>query len=233
MKRQVKIGARTLEYTLIATPTRTSVLLQALPEGKIRVYAPKSARLRDMDALVKERIGWIDEMHFALDQETRRARVSETNSLLFEGRRIPVSIIKGKKNSISVENGAMRVETVYETDKEVEAQIKKHLCALALKRIREELELYAPTVSKPYGRIAIREQRTRWGSCSSKNNLNFNWKLILAPREALRYVVIHELCHLNHFNHSERFWKDVAERMPEYEAWKKWLKVHGKELVFP
>ena len=78
--------------------------------------------------------------------------------------------------------------------------------------------------------VHSRDQRSRWGSCSSKHNLNFNWKLILAPPQALDYVVVHELCHLHEFNHSPRFWRLVESQMPDYEAWKKWLKIHGSEL---
>ena len=93
------------------------------------------------------------------------------------------------------------------------------------------MNVYAPRIGVSYGRVAIRDQRSRWGSCSAKGNLNFNWKLIMAPPEALTYVVIHELCHLIEFNHSPRFWALVQAQMPEYEIWKKWLKQHGGELT--
>ena len=78
--------------------------------------------------------------------------------------------------------------------------------------------------------MAIRDQKSRWGSCSQKGNVNFNWKLVMAPPPALDYVVVHELCHLYEFNHSPRFWALVARHVPDYEVWKKWLKAHGKEL---
>ena len=104
---------------------------------------------------------------------------------------------------------------------------------LQSERIRQRIEWYHPRIGGAFGRVTVRDQRSRWGSCSSKHNLNFNWKLILAPPEALTYVVIHELCHLKDFNHSPRFWAEVRARMPEYEAWKKWLHTHGKELTFP
>ena len=81
-----------------------------------------------------------------------------------------------------------------------------------------------------YGRITVRCQTSRWGSCSAKGNLNFNWKLIMAPPQVLDYVVIHELCHLIEFNHSPRFWGLVCAQMPEYLDWKKWLDRHGSEL---
>ena len=71
---------------------------------------------------------------------------------------------------------------------------------------------------------------TRWGSCSSEKNLNFNWKLILAPPEVLDYVVVHELCHLKEMNHSKAFWDEVGKVMPEYETYKLWLKENGWKL---
>ena len=81
-----------------------------------------------------------------------------------------------------------------------------------------------------YGRIAIREQKTRWGSCSEKGNLNFNWRIVLAPPEVRDYVVIHELCHLSHLNHSKEFWVRVQEFCPEYKIYRRWLKENGHTL---
>ena len=91
---------------------------------------------------------------------------------------------------------------------------------------------FAPLVGVRYGRISVRRQRSKWGSCSGKGNLNFNWKLIMAPPPVLDYVVIHELCHLWEFNHSPRFWSLVEQQMPEYRVWKKWLKQHAEDLNF-
>ena len=90
--------------------------------------------------------------------------------------------------------------------------------------------LFCQTHGRFYRNITIREQKTRWGSCSSEKNLNFNWKLILAPPEVLDYVVVHELCHLKEMNHSKAFWDEVGKVMPEYETYKLWLKENGWKL---
>ena len=89
---------------------------------------------------------------------------------------------------------------------------------------------YAKQMGVSYGRITIRSQHTRWGSCSSKNNLNFNCLLMLAPDDVLDYVVVHELCHLKEMNHSSRFWAEVQRVLPDYEMSYSWLRKHGAEL---
>ena len=80
-------------------------------------------------------------------------------------------------------------------------------------------------------RIQIRDQRTRWGSCSAAGNLSFNWRLVLAPLEVLDYVVVHEVCHLREANHSRRFWHLVESRRPHWRDQKTWLAEHGPELL--
>ena len=82
-----------------------------------------------------------------------------------------------------------------------------------------------------YNRITIRDQKTRWGSCSARGTLSFNWRLMLAPPAILDYVVVHELCHLTHMNHSAAFWQAVEAVYPDYRTARRWLKEHGQELV--
>ena len=82
-----------------------------------------------------------------------------------------------------------------------------------------------------YGRLSIRRAKTRWGSCSHKGNLNFNWKLLMAPEPVIDYVIIHEVAHLKEMNHSKNFWKLVAEHCPKWRNHRKWLKRHEAELA--
>ena len=97
--------------------------------------------------------------------------------------------------------------------------------------IPERVKYYAAQLGVSYGRITIRSQQTRWGSCSGKGNLNFNCLLMLAPAQVIDYVVVHELCHRRHMNHSAAFWQAVEEIMPDYAQWRKWLKENGRALL--
>lgn len=91
-------------------------------------------------------------------------------------------------------------------------------------------ENYRHLIRHAYSSIAIRDQKTRWGSCSSRGTLSFNWRLMLAPPKVLDYVVVHELCHLEHMNHSRDFWACVEAILPDYKLYRTWLKEHGHEL---
>ena len=90
---------------------------------------------------------------------------------------------------------------------------------------------FAPLVGVSYGRITIRAQKSRWGSCSTRGNLNFNCLLMLCPEEVRDYVVVHELCHRKEMNHSRRFWLELARVLPEYEQQRQWLKANGSRLI--
>ena len=111
------------------------------------------------------------------------------------------------------------------------AEELEKLRKLARKRVAERVAYYARILGVTYGRIAIRAQHTRWGSCSSKGNLNFNCLLALVPPEVLDYVVVHELCHRKEMNHSTKFWAEVAAVLPDYQQRRKWLKENGKTLI--
>jgi len=101
----------------------------------------------------------------------------------------------------------------------------------ALRVIPPLVRQYAGTVGVNFGRITVRNQKTRWGSCSTKGNLNFNVLLMLCPREILEYVIVHELCHRKEMNHSPRFWGEVERVLPDYKARRKWLKTNGPVLM--
>lgn len=119
----------------------------------------------------------------------------------------------------------------YEADFEYKREcLEKWYRREAMLIIREKAEEYAESLSVHFKDIRIKDQKSRWGSCSSKGNLNFNWRIIMAPEPVCDYVVIHELCHLVFMDHSANFWNLVERICPDYRQYKKWLKDNGKQL---
>ena len=112
------------------------------------------------------------------------------------------------------------------SDEEISSFVKK-----AKEIIPKKVEFYAEKIGVTYNRITIRCQRTRWGSCSSKGNLNFNCLLVLLPDEIIDSVIIHELCHRKHMNHSAKFYEEVEKVFPEYRKCHEWLNRNGSKYM--
>jgi len=110
-------------------------------------------------------------------------------------------------------------------------QINTWLKSQARRAFCEEVEKQRQKFGFSYKSVAIKDTRSRWGSCSSRGNLNFSWRLIMAPDEVLNYVVTHETAHLSHLNHSSEFWELVKERCPDFRNAKSWLQKHGASLM--
>ncbi len=143
-------------------------------------------------------------------------------------------LIRRKKGWITKSMEKMRQLNEYREENHIQQRSMEEIRELAdeaVKKVPERVRYYAPIVGVNYGRITIRNQKTRWGSCSSKGNLNFNCLLILAPPEVLDYVVVHELCHRKHMNHSKEFWAEVEKVLPNYKEAEAWLKTEGRKLM--
>lgn len=132
-------------------------------------------------------------------------------------------IEKTRKKVLANSSGSP-VEKLTEADKKA---LKRQAKAL----IEPLLEEYAEISGVTYGKASYRFQKSRWGSCSAEGNLNFNCLLALCPEGVIRYVVVHELCHRRHMDHSKNFWAEVAEYMPDYKEHRKWLRTKGNELI--
>ena len=133
-----------------------------------------------------------------------------------------------------IEKNMARMKEKMQNEPPAEKLTMDELRALAdeaLKVIPERVAFYASVIGVTYGRITIRNQRSRWGSCSSRGNLNFNCLLMLMPPEVIDSVVVHELCHRKEPNHSERFYAEVLKAYPEYWKWHGWLKENGERIM--
>ena len=206
-------------------------IIRVLNERCVRVTIPRGGTLRGGKAFFDDQHRWVSDQ---LDRmERQRARESP---LWKPGARI---WIRGKKESIRWDrNGAgIRVrlgEIELKFDQwelDMRAQIEGGLRGIARQELHVCVDRLANQVGlKPKG-ITVRGQRTRWGSCSSSGGLSLNWRLLQVPLAVRDYVIIHELCHLRHLNHSPRFWQLVRRHCPRYREHETWLRRHGDQII--
>ena len=235
MKRSVLTPLGKIEYDLQQTQ-RKSVEIRVMPGGNIRVFAPLRAPLRVSDEFVRSRAEWILQAReqFVRYEQARRAESSLESGqrIPLEGRSLTLNLMEGAP-SIEVKGDELLMRAPGDWDEQARREFLTQWCVQRAKeRFAGRMAYYQPLIGRGPGKVTVRDQRTKWGSCSNLGNINFNWRLILAPRECLDYVVIHELCHLYEFNHSERFWRRVDRYQSDYLIWKKWLKQNGQSLKF-
>lgn len=181
-------------------------------------------------------------MKVTVIRSNRKTVAIQVNSNLSVTVRAPRSVSEKDIEEILKKKEAWiskHIEKIKETKERVEAEpteklTREKVIALAeeaLKVIPERVEYFAKVIGVTYGKITVRNQKTRWGSCSSKGNLNFNCLLMLVPPEVLDYVVVHELCHRKQMNHSKAFWLEVEKVLPNYKEVRKWLKEEGSQMI--
>lgn len=227
MLRTVYAGDEVITYTLVARSGTRRLCLKVLPGNAVRLDAPCGCPLKAADSFVKDNIGWI---HSERERISARVRgIDDGSRFTVSGSEYIIRRIAGTPPRVMSDNETLTI--VAPSDDSARAVLKTYLSRLALMRIRQKLDAFCPD-DKPYKRVTVREQRSRWGSLSRKGNLNFNWKLIMAPDEVLTYVVAHELAHFVEFNHSPAFYRALGKIMPDYAPWKDWLKKNGSTLDF-
>lgn len=199
--------------------------------GEFTVVIPEEMD-RDPENILVKKKNWVSKKR----KEFLRFKRKIPDRNLVEGGKIEVlgdekeiAIEKRRSNAIG-DRIKLAQHLIDQTS--IEDQLEKALRSYARSVIEKKVEEYSTEVSKDYNKIYIRDQETRWGSCSGKSNLNFNWRLVLGPEHVLDYVVVHELVHLEEKNHGDEFWKKVREIYPNYRESNKWLSEESSKLVF-
>ena len=236
MQRTVTLSGRNIPYTLKVSARARRLRLVIRPGSGLEVVVPRGAPLTAHEPFLREKQRWI---LATLDRMAKAATVAAPE-LLVDGRALPFA---GRELRLALRTvgppGRYRVTlsgdvltlTLPAGDQEMARTAlslwyRKQAHGIFEERLRLANQRYGLT----YGRVSVKEQKSRWGSCSKLGNLNFNWRLLLAPLPVLDYVVVHELCHLKEMNHGPRFWKLVALGCPDYAVHRRWLRQHGHEL---
>ena len=224
--RSIRFGDASIRYTVSRSARRRkTVSITVHPEKGVLVAAPMRTLDREIESIVRKRASWI--LRKLLEDRPRRpARQLVTGETLYYlGREVPlfVQFTHDPSPSVSFEAGTLRLGCPGGLEEEERGSVlRQTLLAWYMGRaeelMRESVERWRSAVGASPVRISISDQKTRWGSCSSKGNLRFNWRLAMVDRELVDYVAVHELSHLLVANHSAAFWKEVARVIPDYES---------------
>ncbi len=223
MGQAVLPGNPPVEITLrrSARARRISLRVSAL-DGRVTLSLPKGIDEATALAFAQEKSGWI-RGHLAQQSEPVDVGVGAT--ILFRGAETP--IVAGRGRGASFAEGVIRVP---EAAAMVAPRLKAFLKVEARQRLDAAVRHYAGLVGRKPGNLVLRDTRSRWGSCTARGDLNFSWRLVMAPPEVLDYVAAHEVAHLVELNHSPAYWAVVERICPGYRAPRRWLKDNGSQL---
>lgn len=217
-----------LSYEIRRSDRARRVRVGVEHDGRVFVTLPRRARERDAERAVVELRGWIERR--LAETAARDARMAGTPGT------VPYL---GAELVLRPEPGRSRVHRcgdvlLVPADRAARAAaIERFYRRAARAEIAPRLDEAAATIGRTYTALTIRNQRTRWGSCSTSGAMSFNWRLLLAPEDVLDYVVWHEACHLAVMDHSPRFWGLLAVHRPGYRGPQRWLSRNGAGLVLP
>ena len=215
---------------------RTKSATITVEEGKVCVVVPRQLENERITKLLKDKNRWIKEkiaLHRDAQPKSSKQFVSgESFSYLgrnyrlkvHQGNYLPIKLSHGRF-TITLRAGADNPDLIQDS---LLSWYKQH----AELKFKEKAKRYSKIIGVEFNSVALKDYKSRWGSCSVEGDITFNWKIIMAPNRIVDYVVVHELCHLIYHDHSPKFWREVERIMPNYAECKNWLKQHGASLEF-
>ena len=233
--RHIDLDGRTVSFTLKRSPRAKYVRFEIKRDTGLTVVITKSYDKKLLPDLLHKRRRWILKNLGALESappSAPRYGIRDGDIVSYLGRQLRVVIERKRVGVNTVRFESERLIASLRSDGESAGKVLEGWYRTrAMEFIGRKAELVSARLGTTYNRLTIRGQRTRWGSCSHKGNLSFNWKLMMVPEDVIDYVVIHEMAHLKEMNHTKRFWKLVERHCPRWREHRKWLRENQAELT--
>lgn len=230
MKAPEFISSKDFVAELIRTARIKTARLQ-VEDGVVSIAVPKELEIERIEQLLKDKQRWIKEK-LALHKQQQPAPKRELLSgeaFPYLGRNYRLKIITGKLQPVKLLHGRLQVVVpkVMRHEHIIRDMLTHWYRSQAELRFKEKVKRYASVVGVDPTDVSVKTFKSRWGSCNVKGEIQFHWKVIMAPHRIVDYVVVHELCHLKHHDHSPAFWKSVERIVPDYAECRAWLKEFG------
>ena len=233
-KRQITLNGQTISYNLNRSARAKRMRLEIKRDTGLTVVVPRSYRLDHLSSFLETKQSWILgnlAKREKIQSLYTRKELKSGDTIPYLGRDLKLVIQQTHRNTDSVKlEQDILVVSLRPGNSKLNVALERWYRMQAAEIIKKKAAELSVRLALPYNRLTIRGQKTRWGSCSRKSNLSFNWKLLMAPEPVIDYVIIHELTHLKEMNHTKRFWQLVAEQCPRWQKHRKWLRNHEPEL---
>lgn len=229
------MNGQDITYVIKTSPRASHLRLEIRPGSGLTAIVPRHIPISRVKAFIKEKQMWVLAQlgkAGAIQTERQGNGLCHGEVLPYLGKKLTVCIEKTHeaRHRVTLDGDTLRIGVINEppsprrlAEQWYRTQAKAVIEGKASKMAAEQQVCY--------NRIAVRGQRTLWGSCSRKRNLSFNWRLMMAPEAVLDYVITHELAHLTEMNHSKRFWSIVSQHCPQWRTQRRWLTEHSTELA--
>jgi predicted metal-dependent hydrolase len=223
------VGRRTVTVWCVRHPRARRYLLRVQEDGSVRVTLPRRGSRAEALRFVRDKAGWIERERYRLAIERAAAAWLNPQQALLDGQWVELSTAGPPAGTLRLAGRETRVP----------GEGARAIVQAARRLLREHAEATLPdrlrSLAAAHGfdvrRVTVRDQRTRWGSCSASGAIALNWRLVQMPPAVRDYVLLHELAHLRHPDHSRRFWREVDRLCPSHREARRWLGEHGARAV--
>ncbi len=225
----LRVGTRQVPLRLVPNRRARRYVLRLTPDGAARVTIPRGGSAIEARRFAERNVPWLErQLGRQACRPTRPAMWGIGTAVLFRGESSRLEAVPGAAGrQVRLGTEVLRVR---DSSGDLRPEVERYLWRLAARELTERTIELAGFHGIPIRRVSVRNQRSRWGSCSRKGTISLNWRLIQTPPWVRDYIVLHELAHVKEMNHSDRFWREVARLCPGFAEAERWLKRHAELL---
>lgn len=226
----VHCGGREVPVVFARHPRARRYILRLTAAGVARVTVPRGGTLAGAHEFLREHVGWLERQLQQATDSVGHGPWRPGHRIFFRGQEHPLELAPATEDQPALVRFADQTAEVGRWLGDLRVPVQAWLWTLADRELPALTREFARREELVVRRVTVRNQRTRWGSCSPGGNISLNWRLVMMPEACRDYVIWHELMHLRHANHSARFWRAVAAVCPDFEAARTWIRRHGHRL---
>jgi predicted metal-dependent hydrolase len=231
----VQFDSKTSVQVIHSSRRKTALL--TVEDGHVQIIIPSTVSEDRVRQIIQKRATWIrQKLHLnSLVKVSKTKEFVNGESFPYLGKNYRLKFVRGGESGVRMKNGFIEVDipksgSIAKHQSKIKELIQTWYQSHAEERFLTKADRFMKQMGVSPAKVSVRDFKSRWGSCTVRGDVTFNWRVIMAPNRVIDYVVVHELAHLVAHDHSDKFWKTIRKIIPDYSIDKEWLKIHGKSL---